>query len=213
MHMIAERELLNSINYDEESRKSMEWGDVKKRLMTKLPKVRQCDAEIRLLEMKMTKTDDIVVFTTHIQQEYDETCLLLGVDELSIPFNEVLEVAVTGNMTSAGKAMFGWVFKEDMKTALLKIEDAFRDRSFKENVFHRTNSESSSTRPYLSSPIRHYTRHTPHRNEYIYHHHRSYQRARCSYHDQGSCRYGNACWYEHVTSSVNEDPIIWTQTQ
>ena len=200
MHMMAEGALLKSIKYDEEARKSMKWGDVKKRLMTKVPRVRQCDAEIRLLGMRMTKADDIVVFSAHIQTEYEETCLLLGVDELSIPLSEVLEVTVTGNMTLAGKALFGPGFKTDLEAALLEIEVAFRKETFKEMTFHITSSESSSARTYLSKPLWHYAHQTPCNNAYSYHRHRPYQRARCLYHDQGYCRYGNTCWYEHVTS-------------
>ena len=73
----------------------------------------------------MTATDDIIEFTAHLEKEYEDKCLLMGVDKLDMTFQEIIEVAITANMNLEGKTMFGNAIKRDLEGAIDKIEEAF----------------------------------------------------------------------------------------
>ena len=140
--LTVETELLKRLKLDGEALKTTSWTEFKQLLMAKLPKVRPCDAETRILQMRMTKQDDIEEFTARIRKEYEETCQLLGVEELGTPLNEVLEVTITGDMTLEGKTMFGRALRRDPDTAIGMIEEAFREKAYREKVFAGLNQSS-----------------------------------------------------------------------
>ena len=141
--LTVESELLKRLKLDEEALKTTSWHHFKQLLSAKLPKVRPCDAETRILQMRMTRSDDIEEFISRIRKEYDETCQLLGVGELGTPLNEVLEVTVTGNMALEGKTMFGRALRRNPETAIGIIEEAFREKAYKDKMFISTNPSSS----------------------------------------------------------------------
>ena len=234
IHLRAEKELLERLKYDVDTWKKMTWHNVKKTLMAKTPKPRLYEAQHRVLQNRMTATDDIIEFTARLEKEYEDTCLLMGVNELDLTFGEVLEVAITANMNLEGKALFGNAIRRDLEAAILKIEEAFHDKSFKELVFKSKDNRNSTAKTYTSSPKSdtpyqkprrkgnnygtHTRRYDSFDSDYYYDNQRYYQNyntyrnrrnrpykpARCWFYDQqGSCRYGNLCWYKHFRGETD----------
>ena len=125
------------------------------------------------MQNRLTAADDVIEFTTRLEKEYEDTCLLMGIDELDLPFKEVLEVAITANMNLEGKTMFGHAIRRDAEGAIDKIEEAFQEKSFKDWIFRPKVKKGPSEKSYPSSPKPNPSYQKPCRNQNSYHSHRS----------------------------------------
>ena len=196
-----EQELLKYIQLNEHTWRQVTWAEVKRKLRKKVPKIKQYLAEARILQTHMNMTEDIEVFTTTMESEYEETCKLLEVDELDIPLNEILETTVTANMCPEGRKVFGSALRKNPGAGIKKIEEAFRDQAFKEEMF--LSIKPTPTHPEINqsklrqkplpivSPRVNLTGHYHNKEEC------RNSKPKCQYWQKGCCNFGRRCWFQH----------------
>ena len=127
---------------------------------------------------------------------YKQACELFDVDALPMSLNRVIAFTVTGNMNQIGQTLYHDDIIENPNRMIKVMEKSFyNNKSFWHSLFKHTEIAAQPDR-YGAPQTLHGVRSDC--NDDHYRTHRSYIKYRCWYHDQGDCRFGNACWNEHV---------------
>ena len=143
--LTAEPCLLNRLKLDNmHTLQQLSWAEVKRKLISYLPKVNPEDAERELLEMTMTVDDDVEAFAATMMINYYEACQLLDVIELEIPLQDILAFTMTSNMRQEMMRPYEDAIKRDHESAIRRLEKAFRNKTYKESVFLPTRLKAKS---------------------------------------------------------------------
>ena len=121
------------------------WADVKKKLMSYLPKVEPWEAEKQLLSMKMTAEDDVEEFASRMMNKYTEMCQLLNVEELDTLLNDMLAYTMTYNMHEEVKRPYEESIKRDPDCTIHWLEKAFQNKAYRASVFCPVTLQPKST--------------------------------------------------------------------
>ena len=142
----VEPSLLKRLKLDDMSiLNQLTWTDVKKKLMSYLPRVEPWEAEKQLLSIKMTAEDDVEEFASRMMNKYTEMCQLLNVEELDTPLNDMLAYTMTYNMHEEVKRPYEESIKRDPDCTIHWLEKAFQNKAYRASVFCPVTLQAKST--------------------------------------------------------------------
>ena len=141
----VEPSLLKRLKLDMGILNRLTWTDVKKKLMSYLPKVEPWEAEKQLLSMKMTAEDDVEEFASRMMNKYSEMCQLLNVEELDTPLNDMLAYTMTYNMHEEVKRPYEESIKRDPDCTIQWLEKSFQNKAYRASVFYPITLQAKST--------------------------------------------------------------------
>ena len=139
-HLTIESELLEHLQGAGTPEPS-DWQGLKSQVMALVPRVETWEAKTLLLKDPMTVKDDIITYSTKKGRDYKLTCQMLNVNTLDTSLEEVLAETITGNMTPAGKGIFGPAIKKDHQRAIKELDEAFRNQAYRLDLFNPTDPQ------------------------------------------------------------------------
>ena len=206
----ADKSLLRLLKLKQEPTKSVNattWGEVKKRLMSLIPKCDIRKATFKLLTGSMQETDNIKIFAAKVTTRYEEVCELYEVTTLPISLYHVIAHKVTANMNQTGRELYYDDIREDSENIITEMEKSLWDISFRQSLFKQANFRSEPgdqtipTACTTGGPSLHSYQHRQgdvQRGYKEVRKNRLYKRKKCCFFQRGSCKFGNDCRYEHI---------------